>query len=112
MTNPELPATVLTYLGTAGDADPATVAGLFTTNAIVVDDGHTYRGRDEITAWRTDVVRAFTYTSTRLRTELSGNEILVVERIEGDFPGGRVDLANRFTLDAEGQIASLTIQPD
>jgi hypothetical protein len=35
----------------------------------------------------------------------------VINRIEGNFPGGRIDLANRFTVDKAKQISSLTIEP-
>jgi ketosteroid isomerase-like protein len=109
---PELPTSVAAYLAAANGSDPTTVAGLFTTDAVVVDDGHTYRGRAEIVSWRTDVARSFTYTTTRLRVDLYDDvTVVVVERIEGDFPGGRIDLAYRFTLDTTSQINSLTISP-
>lgn len=108
---PELSTTVAAYLDAAPGTDPASIAALFTPNAIVIDDGHTYRGRSEITSWRADVAESFTYTATRLSTERHGHVIVIVERIEGNFPGGRVDLANRFTLDTTDQISSLTIEP-
>jgi hypothetical protein len=108
---PDLPTTVTAYLDADPDADPATIAGLFSADATVTDDGHTYRGRAEIIAWRADVAATFSYTTTRLRTERDDSVIVVVNRIEGNFPGGRIDLANRFTLDTAHRIRSLTIEP-
>jgi ketosteroid isomerase-like protein len=107
----ELPPTVATYLDAVPDADPAAVAALFTQDAIVTDDGHTYRGRPEIITWRTNIATTFTYTATPLRTEQDCDTIVVIARINGDFPGSPVDLANRFTVDLSGQISSLTIEP-
>ncbi|HEY9313686.1 nuclear transport factor 2 family protein [Williamsia sp.] len=108
---PELPASVTAYLAAAPGADPAIIAGLFAPDAVVVDDGHIYRGRAEIVSWRTDVARSFTYTTTRLHTDLHDHSVVVAERIEGNFPGGRIDLASRFAVDTTGQISSLTIAP-
>ena len=107
----DLPTTVTEYLYAAPDADPAALANLFAEDAIVVDDGKTYRGRNEIASWRTEVAQSFTYTTTRLRTEEHADAIVVINRIEGNFPGGRIDLANRFTVDKAKQISSLTIEP-
>ena len=107
----DLPTAVTEYLQAALDADPAALADLFTEDAIVVDDGKTYRGRGEIASWRSEVARSFTYTTTRLRTEGHADAIVVINRIEGDFPGGRIDLANRFTMDKAKRISALTIAP-
>jgi hypothetical protein len=107
----ELPPAVAAYLDAGPDTESAAIGELFTTNAVVVDDGHTYRGRAEIIAWRADIARSFTYTTTRLRTERGDNTIVVVDRIEGNFPGGRVDITSRFTLDTTHRIDSLTIAP-
>nr|WP_231896055.1 hypothetical protein [Gordonia sp. LAM0048] len=47
-----------------------------------------------------------------MRIERDGDAVIAIQRIEGDFPpSGRVDLANRFTVDAGGHISSLRIEP-
>lgn len=107
----DLPTAVTEYLQATPDADPAALADLFTEDAIAVDDGKTYRGRGEIASWRSEVAHSFTYTTTRLRTEEHADAIVVINRIEGNFPGGRIDLANRFTMDEAKRISSLTIAP-
>ena len=108
----ELPTTVQGHLTahTARDTDTALAA--YTADAVVTDDGHTYRGPVEIGRW---LSRSSTEdTST---TELTGaqrvddRQWVVVSHPEGDFPGGVVDLRYRSTLDADDRIAVLAIAP-
>ncbi|MGW8813425.1 nuclear transport factor 2 family protein [Gordonia terrae] len=108
---PQLPPVVRMYLDTTPNSDPTAVSALFTPDAVVVDDGHSHVGRAAIVTWRTEVAAAFSYTATQLRAEQDGDAVVVVQRIEGDFPGGRVDLTNRFTVGADDRISSLHIEP-
>ena len=81
----------------------------FTPGAIVADDGQTYRGRVEIRDWLSRASVRFTYTRTLIDTaEVDNNTWLVTNRLEGDFPGGLVDLRYRFVI-SEGRIAELSI---
>jgi ketosteroid isomerase-like protein len=104
-----LPAVVRTYLDahTARDTDIAIRA--YTDDAVVTDDGHTYRGTEEILGWLRHSSAEYTFT-----TELTGAERvddehwIATNHLEGDFPGGVVDLRYRFTLRGD-RIAELTI---
>ena len=87
----------------------STVAELFAPDAVVSDDGSTYRGREEIVGWLTGQASEFTTTSTRLSADRTDRTVVVVTRVEGNFPGGRVDLRNVCTLDGAGQLTTLTI---
>ena len=75
----------------------------------MVDDGRTYRGREEIIVWLTGPASEFTTTSTRLSADRTDQTVVVVIRVEGNVPGGRVELSNVFTLDGTGQLTTLTI---
>lgn len=107
----ELPEPIPTYLAAhrAHDADAA--LRCLTEDAVVVDDGHTHRGPDQIRVWLERAASEYTYT-----TELVGARWLddgryeAVHHLEGDFPGGVVDLRFRFTL-RDGRIAQLVIEP-
>jgi hypothetical protein len=107
----ELPDAITTYLDAhrAHDVDRA-VAG-FTADGSVTDEGRTHAGRDAIRAWLSRSASEFTYT-----TEMTGAERIdddrydVTHHLEGNFPGGQVDLHFRFTL-RDGSIARLVIQP-
>ena len=91
----------------AGDIDA--LIGCFTPHAHVLDEGHDYHGVVEIRSWRESLASRFTYTTEITGAEQSGDgEYLVHTHLEGDFPGGVVDLDQRFTL-ADGLISDLSI---
>lgn len=80
-------------------------------DATITDDGHRFDGHDEIEAWLTGVTSEYTFTRTLASAEATGEDTwLVVNHIEGNFPGGQVDLRYAFRL-ADGLIAELTIAP-
>jgi hypothetical protein len=76
---------------------------------VVTDDGRTYRGRDAILGWLTGPASEYTTTSTWLSAEQSDTTAVVVILIEGDFPGGRVELRYRFEHEPDGFIRALNI---
>ncbi len=107
----QLPATVRGYLAahTARDADAALRA--FTPTAVVVDDGTTYRGTEEIRGFLSRAGAEFTYTTTLAGAERADDAHWVaINRLEGDFPGGVADLRYRFVMDGD-LIAELDIAP-
>lgn len=107
----DLPTAVLEYFHLMDNTDKAMLIELFTPDAEVADDGRTYRGRAEITGWIFGAASEFTTTSTRLSADCSDHQATVVIRVEGNFPGGRVDLRHDFTLDPAGRISTLSIAP-
>ncbi|MFD2796699.1 nuclear transport factor 2 family protein [Promicromonospora vindobonensis] len=106
-----LPDVVAAHLAAheARDADRELVC--YADDAVVSDDGQTYRGRAEIRAWLSRAAGEYTYTSTLtgVRQE-DADHWTAVRHLEGDFPGGVVDLRYRYTL-AAGRITSLVIAP-
>jgi hypothetical protein len=104
-----LPTTVAAYFTLMNGADKRGIIDLFTPTAVVTDDGRSYRGRAEISGWLGAAASEYTYTTTRLSVATESGSITVTTRLEGDFPGGIVDLRNIFTLDAAGLIESVLI---
>ncbi len=107
----ELPAPIRTFLTAhvARDADAAVRA--FTPDAVVTDEGRTFRGTDEILEFLRHSGSEFSYTTELTSAQRVDDEHwVVVNRLEGDFPGGVVDLAYRFTVAAD-RIAELVIAP-
>ena len=105
----DTPEIIDRYLQLGTGKDHAATAACFTPDATVSDDGRTYHGRAEIQAWREALAGQFTYTVKVLGTE--GNEsggYRVRSLVEGDFPGGRVELTYAFHL-RDGLISELTI---
>ncbi|QUQ68580.1 nuclear transport factor 2 family protein [Kutzneria sp. CA-103260] len=107
----ELPQVITDYLAAhqARDLDPA-IAG-YTEDAVVVDEGNTYRGKRAIRDWLARSASEYTYTIELVAAQRVDDEHYVaVHHLEGDFPGGVVDLRFQFTL-RDGLIAELVIEP-
>lgn len=104
-----LPQPIAAYFA-ADRGKGETVAASFTADAVVKDEGHTYRGTDEIRQWRSDVASKFTYTCEPLAMKQAGDKTVVTCRLEGDFPGSPVDLRFFFML-ANDKVAELEIVP-
>lgn len=106
-----LPATITGYLAAHQVRDVPAAIGHFTGDAVVVDEGNTYTGPDEIAAWLDRSAREYTYTIELVGTErIDDDRYVATHHLEGDFPGGVVDLHFRFTLRGD-RIAALTIEP-
>jgi hypothetical protein len=83
----------------------------YTADATVTDEGRTYTGPEEIRAWLARSATEFTYTIEMIgAAKNDDNHYDVVHHLEGNFPGGTVDLHFRFTL-RDGKIARLVIEP-
>jgi hypothetical protein len=107
--SPSLPNPVAAYF-TADSGDGEAVSRCFTENAIVKDEGHTYKGRAAIKMWKTDASAKYQYSSEPFACEEKDGKIVVTSRLVGNFPGSPVDLRFFFTLEGD-KIASLVIIP-
>ena len=106
----QLPDVITAYLTAhvARDLDRAVAS--YQPDATVTDEGRTYHGHDEIRAWLTRSASEFTYTIEMTgATKLDDDHYDVTHHLEGNFPGGHVDLHFRFTL-LHGRIARLVIE--
>lgn len=107
----QLPAPIRGYLAAheARDADAALRA--FTPTAVVVDDGTAYRGTEEVRRFLSKAGAEFAYTTELVGAQRTDEAHWVVTaHLEGDFPGGVVDLRYRFAMDGD-LIAELVIAP-
>jgi SnoaL-like domain len=110
-----LPTIISQYLAASDRGDVEAVVACFTEDAVVVDEDQQWRGRSGVRQWRERVATAYQYT-VEVRGARSLGEFDGVERhdvsthLEGNFPGGTVDLTDRFGLRG-GRIASLEIRP-
>ena len=107
----ELPDVITTYLKAHQARDVDVAVGCCAPGASVTDEGHTHRGRDEIRAWLARAASEYTYTMEMTGAErVDADRYDVVHHLEGNFPGGQVDLHFRFTLH-DGAITQLVIEP-
>jgi hypothetical protein len=107
----QLPTEVRGFLAAhvARDADAALRA--FSPTAVVVDDGTTYRGTEEIRLFLSKAGAEFSYTSELLGAErVDDAHWVATHRLEGNFAGSVVELGYRFAMDGD-LIAELVIAP-
>lgn len=103
----ELPAAVQGFVDGWQGRDAQKVESLFATEAKVSDEGRTHDGIDEIRTWITESIDLYSTTLTFLRAREVDGMVGSSYRLEGDFPGGVVELEYQFTLDDEGRIIQL-----
>ena len=84
----------------------ATDAGIV---AVVVDQGETFRGGEEVHAFLRDAGSEFEYTTEQIGARrVDDAHWVVTVRLEGTFPGGVAELDYRFAL-RDGLVAELVI---
>jgi ketosteroid isomerase-like protein len=110
-----LPPVISGYLAASDRGDAEAIVRCFAEDAVVVDEGQEWRGTAAIRRWRDTVATAYDYTVQVTGAKAVG-EVDGVEghdvylHLEGNFPGGEVDLTDRFAL-RDGRIARLEIVP-
>ncbi|MGP8304466.1 nuclear transport factor 2 family protein [Streptomyces inhibens] len=106
-----LPEVITRYLDAHRAHDTASALSAFHPDATVTDEGKTHRGAPAIETWLTRSASEYTYT-----IELTGaqkvdtDHYIATHHLEGNFPGGVVDLHYRFAL-SDGLIENLVIEP-
>jgi hypothetical protein len=104
-----LPKPIAAYF-TADKGDAEALSQCFTEKAVVEDEGHTYKGRAAIKAWKTDASTKYQYTSEPFSCEEKDGKTIVTSHLVGNFPGSPVDLRYFFEL-KDNRIMSLKIVP-
>ena len=105
-----MPPPVLLYFQSEAFDDTRRMAECFTADAIVTDERRTHQGREAIRAWKIEAKAATKYQVTPVSAEPDGERVVVVGRVEGDFPGSPVMLRYLFNLEG-GLISALEIRP-
>ena len=91
--------------------DTAVALSAFAPNARVADDGREYHGTDEIRGWLEQAASEYTFTRSLVGAEATGpGTWIVTNHLEGNFPGGVVDLRYQFVVTAD-LISELVIAP-
>ncbi|WP_030949093.1 nuclear transport factor 2 family protein [Streptomyces sp. NRRL S-646] len=107
----DLPEVITRYLTAHRAQDTATAVTAFTDDATVMDDGSTYQGSAAIERWLNRSATEFTYTIHLTNAqETDPAHYIATHHLEGDFPGGTVDLRYQFTL-RNDLIEHLAIEP-
>jgi len=104
----KLPECIANYFEADRKRSAEAVADCFADAAVVVDEGHTYTGRDAIRQWKADSSTKYTYSVEPFSISTEGERTTVVSHLAGDFPGSPLDLRYQFVLDGQ-KIAGLEI---
>ncbi len=104
----QLPSVVTAYFAADAKADPQAIADCFTEDAVVVDEGNSYVGRDAIRRWMANASTEYSYTVEPFAISEEAGRTVVTSHLVGTFPGSPVDLRYRFLL-AGDRIAALEI---
>lgn len=107
----QLPATIRAYLAAHAAKEADAAARTFDPEAAVVDEGRTFRGAEQVREFLHTAGGQYTYTTELVAAErVDEQQWVAVNRLEGDFPGGLVELRYRFTL-VDDLITELVIAP-
>ena len=107
----ELPDVVTSYLAAHRAHDTDSAIQSYASDAVVIDDGKTYEGLDEIRAWLSRSATEYEYTTELTHaTMIDEAHYVATHHLAGNFPGGQVDLDYEFTL-SDRRIIRLTVQP-
>jgi muconolactone D-isomerase len=111
MSAPQLPEAIATFQAAHDRHDVEAALSAFTVDAAVHDEDQDWVGTDQIRQWLIKTSTEYTFTRTLLDVEPAGTDSWRVRnRLEGNFPGGVVDLSYQFTL-AGANISRLAIAP-
>lgn len=111
MPTPDSHPVVMLYFDADARRDVEAILALFSDDAVVIDEGQTWRGRAVIRDWRLGPASKYEYTTELTRVEEVGDNRYRAEgRISGNFPGGSAELNWDFTLAGE-RIIRLEIAP-
>jgi hypothetical protein len=109
--NSTVPNAIKIYQSAHDCRDVSTALAQFTHDAEVIDDGKKYKGIKEVETFLRKAGAEYTYTRTLVSAdEVSSECWRITNHLEGDFPGGHVDLSYEFRLES-GLISTLTIAP-
>ncbi|MBS45686.1 MAG: DUF4440 domain-containing protein [Nocardioides sp.] len=94
-----LPVTVRAFLAAHVARETEAALRLLAPDAVVVDEGQTYRGSEGVREFLERAGSEFTYTTELVAAGRGGpGRWVAVNRLEGDFPGGVAELPYRFSL--------------
>lgn len=107
--NTAMPAAVTQYLASHANSDKSQWGSCFHPDAVVLDEGGTFRGIEAIQAWKDAAAAKYRYLLQPLGMSRSGDTLKLLARVTGNFPAGVADLMHVFGLRDE-RIASLEIR--
>jgi ketosteroid isomerase-like protein len=107
--NKTLIPTLAAYIDASNARNADALIACFSPDAVVVDEGRTHRGSDQILQWIAQTEAAYAFTLEVTNVAEQGSETVVTCRVTGTFEGSPIQLRFFFTLEGD-RIAALTIR--
>lgn len=107
-TTSQLPPSVRAFVAAHAARDADRALAQLAPGAVVHDDGSTCTGEERLRWFVAEAGSEFSCTDEITGTRRDGDVWVVTHHLEGDFPGGTVDLDHRFALAGE-HVARLDI---
>lgn len=104
-----LPQPIAAYMQAANTHDTAALLGTLTPDAVVTDEGRTYRGHQAIQAWSDRTIQAYQASFDVMEVTQTREETVVTAQVAGTFDGSPLLLRFHFTLSGN-KIAALRIR--
>jgi ketosteroid isomerase-like protein len=105
-----VPAPIAQYFDGTNARDASAASLAFAADAVVHDEGRDHVGRSAIRHWLQDTIERYAMQSVIEETSEAADEIVVVAKLSGTFPGSPIRLRFLFHL-VDGSIARLHIKP-
>jgi hypothetical protein len=103
----KLPPPIAAYFRAGNSHNTDLAFALFTSDALVADEGHEYRGA-AIKEWLDRTNEQYQPNTKPIDFASAGDQIVVTAEVSGTFPGSPIQLHFTFTL-KDGSIAALSI---
>ena len=104
----DLPTAIAAYVAAENSGDPEALTQCFAEDAVVRDEDKTIEGLAAIKQWKAETRKKYQHTVEPLASTQKDADIIVTNRLTGNFPGSPIELEFVFTLDGD-KIASLEI---
>lgn len=105
-----LPKVIADYFAADKKGNAQAISEYFTQDAVVIDEGNTYAGRNAIRQWMANASAQYSYTVEPFALTEADGRTVVTSHLVGNFPGSPVDLRYFFAL-TDDKIAALEIIP-
>ena len=104
----KLPKVIADLIAAQDKFDSKGFAENFSDDAVVHDEGKTYRGRSEIQEWNEMTNAKYKTKYEPLQVEANGSEITLTSKVSGTFDGSPVVIKYHFQT-KNNKISSLSI---
>ena len=102
------PGPAAAYFAASNQHDIKAMLALFSTEAVVKDEGQERRGLAAVRQWMEETTSKYLPVVEVIGAVEAASSVTVTGKVSGNFPGSPVELHYAFTLDG-GKIARLEI---